>query len=123
MDDILTSVAGPVSNFRVAAVRSRCCLISLAPPRDVVEGCWGCTHLGQQLRHLVPVTVLLYELMEINVLLAVFNVIPIPPLDGSHVLRHFLPESSCGSMTCVGMIGLMVLVYFGGPISAFCSRR
>ena len=43
---------------------------------------------------LAPVAVLLYELMLINIVLAVFNLIPVPPLDGSHVLRHFLPDSA-----------------------------
>ena len=29
--------------------------------------------------------------IEVNLLLAVFNLIPIPPLDGSHVVKHLLP--------------------------------
>jgi Zn-dependent protease len=50
--------------------------------------------------------------LEINVLLAVFNLIPIPPLDGSHVLRHFLPESVRQVYDMAGMFGLMALIYF-----------
>ena len=68
---------------------------------------------------LVPITVLLYEFMYINVLLAAFNVIPIPPLDGSHVLRHFLPESMRRAYDMAGMIGLVLLFLVGGPIIRF----
>ena len=37
---------------------------------------------------LTPAAMLLFELMFINIVLAVFNLIPVPPLDGSHVLRN-----------------------------------
>ena len=63
---------------------------------------------------LVPASILLYELMAINVLLGVFNLIPVPPLDGSHVLRHFLSENVRRVYDMVGIFGLMALVFFGG---------
>ena len=34
-----------------------------------------------------------YFIVSINILLAIFNLIPIPPLDGSHILFTFLPSS------------------------------
>jgi Zn-dependent protease len=52
--------------------------------------------------------------MLINVVLGIFNLIPVPPLDGSHVLRHFLGDSARAIYDRMGMIGLMVLVFFGG---------
>jgi len=65
---------------------------------------------------LMPISLFAYELMVINIVLAVFNLIPVPPLDGSHVLRHFLPESVRRAYDTVGWFGLLALVYFGGPL-------
>jgi len=46
----------------------------------------------------------------------VFNLIPIPPLDGSHVLRHFLSGAALKIYDNVGMFALMALVFLGGGL-------
>lgn len=116
-DDILTSLAGPASNLLVAsgAVVGLAIIANTSPlGRALVRG-----YAPESGSMLVPITVLLYEFMYINVLLAAFNVIPIPPLDGSHVLRHFLPESVRRAYDMAGMIGLVLLFLVGGPVIRF----
>jgi Zn-dependent protease len=46
----------------------------------------------------------------------VFNLIPVPPLDGSHVVRHFLSASALRIYDAVGVFGLMALVFLGGGL-------
>jgi Zn-dependent protease len=117
-DDILTSLAGPVSNLIVAsgAVVGLSIIILSSPlGRSLVQGNFG----YESSSVLVPVTLLLKEFLFINVLLAAFNVIPVPPLDGSHVLRHFLPEGARRAYDMMGMFGLLLLFVVGGPIIRF----
>jgi Zn-dependent protease len=59
------------------------------------------------------------EVVVINLILAVFNLIPIPPLDGSHVLFTFLPASQEDFKIFLqryGFIFLLVVIYFLSPI-------
>jgi Zn-dependent protease len=63
---------------------------------------------------LFPVALFLYFVILINLLLFIFNLIPIPPLDGSHILRHFLPYKAVQLYDRMGMIGLIVLFLIGG---------
>jgi Zn-dependent protease len=101
-DDILTSVAGPASNFLVAviSVLGLRFLLPISHEQSLSE----------------PLAVLLWGSVQINVLLGVFNLIPIPPLDGSHVLRHLLPGKACLIYDRIGIFGLLLLFIAGGGV-------
>ena len=63
-----------------------------------------------------PVEILLRDMLVMNISLAVFNLLPFPPLDGSKVLDTFLPASARPLMDILeqyGFIILMVLIYLG----------
>jgi len=75
-----------------------------------------------------PVSLFLNYLLMMNISLAVFNLLPFPPLDGSKVLETFLPDSMQPVLAVLEQYGyliLMVLMYMGvfgaiiGPILNF----
>ncbi len=104
-DDILTAVAGPVSNFLTAFVA----IIILA---FIEHG--SNAGIGQNFRRLdisSPLATLFYLAMWINVVLAVFNLIPLPPLDGSHVIRHFLSYNALRVYDRIGYFGLVIVMF------------
>jgi Zn-dependent protease len=118
LDDILTSVAGPVSNFIVATgALLLLWIISLTSVtgRSIIHGL-GPADAGMATSVLEPTVQLALSFIEINVVLAVFNLIPVPPLDGSHVIRHFLSDSVRRVYDSIGIFGLLALVYLGKPL-------
>jgi Zn-dependent protease len=63
-----------------------------------------------------PVGILLQYLLTMNVSLAVFNLLPFPPLDGSKILETFLPASAqpiLAALEQYGYLILMLLIYIG----------
>jgi Zn-dependent protease len=114
-DDILTSVAGPVSNFIVATgalLVLGVIALSSSLGHSIVDGVVQGGYSSELPNSaFTPFAMLFYELMFINIVLAVFNLIPIPPLDGSHVLRHFLPDSVRMVYDRVGFFALLAFVY------------
>lgn len=64
----------------------------------------------------------LYVLVLINAILMVFNLIPIPPLDGSKVLFALLPDSAANVKNFLQQYGFIILVAFvivGSPVLTF----
>jgi Zn-dependent protease len=80
-DYVLVAAAGPVSNLLLAVAAA--VVLGVLPISPVTLG---------QPNVSAPVASLLSRAIRINVLLAVFNMIPIPPLDGGNVLGGLLPE-------------------------------
>jgi Zn-dependent protease len=104
--DILTSLAGPLSNLVVATVS----VLGMAIVKIIAHG------EPAPDSSLAPVWLLLLAFMYINVLLCVFNLLPIPPLDGSHVVRHLLPQRALRAFDYLGMFGIILIFWVGGPI-------
>jgi Zn-dependent protease len=120
-DDILTTLAGPVSNV-LAAIAATVGLVVLA--RLNAAGAEMVRELAGNIpgpglsagSPAVPIALILYLAVWLNLILAVFNLIPLPPLDGSHVLRHFLPYKALRLYDSMGMIGLILFLFFGAGI-------
>jgi Zn-dependent protease len=71
-----------------------------------------------------PVAEMLEIGITLNIVLAVFNMLPIPPLDGSHVVRNLLPDSLAESYAQIpewaGFIVLFLLI--GAGITGMLMR-
>jgi len=88
-----TAVAGPAANLAIALIFG----LSLRFLPDLIN---------------FPSLFLMFSyIVYINILLAVFNLLPIPPLDGSHILFTFLPESMQGLRMFLSQYGLFVLLF------------
>lgn len=96
-DDNLTTLAGPASNLLLALIAFLVlAVISIASPIGhelilyVFKG-----ELFQEVPSALQAVVLLCTLaIRINLSLLFFNLLPIPPLDGSHLLRNALPYNA-----------------------------
>jgi Zn-dependent protease len=110
-DWMLVSAAGPASNFAVAlvAVAALIAIRKLVPggPAAVGEVSGGTTESSAVL---AGVATLFYRFLLINVLLGVFNLIPVPPLDGSNILAGVLPAGARRVYAEIGRFGFVLLL-------------
>lgn len=107
-DMVWVSAAGPITNFSIA-------LISALLLRLVSGASLGSLEAATTLQLLKPVEYMLAFSVYINLLLAIFNMIPIPPLDGGRVLMGLLPyrqAAALGRIEPYGMIVIILLVFF-----------
>jgi Zn-dependent protease len=54
--------------------------------------------------------------MTLNLILAAFNLLPLPPLDGSHVFRHMLPYKALRLYDSLGIFSLILILFVGGRV-------
>jgi len=98
-DPMLISLAGPLANLLVALfsaliLRVIAVLIGAAPDAQIL--------------HILAIIFLF--LMIINVLLMLFNLIPVPPLDGHHILGYFLPPGGQRMLEQIGPFGILIAI-------------
>ena len=115
-DDILVTAAGPASNFVIAIV-SVVLLLGIralsqegASAVEQISSGYGAALNGSSATAITPVALLLYYFLYINVLLAVFNLIPIPPLDGGQILGQLLPVRWQAAYLAMGRFSFLILL-------------
>ena len=99
-DMALVAIAGPTSNFLIAMFLLFCQKILVKE-----SGIWNEGHLGDRVLGLA---------IYFNLLIAAFNLLPIPPLDGSRVMTWLLPSSMrefYGRLEGIGLILVFAFIY------------
>ncbi|MBF1683084.1 MAG: site-2 protease family protein, partial [Selenomonas artemidis] len=93
-DDILVSVAGPAMNLFLGFIAFYVMKLSY----------W----------HYIDVSPITYEIIQMicvcNINFAIFNMLPIPPLDGSHILRNLLPPNLAYRYQSIEQYSMLILV-------------
>ena len=97
-DYMLVAAAGPASNLVLAVFAAILLAIVPISPQTLGESNVS-----------VPIATMLSRLVQLNVLLAVFNMLPIPPLDGGNVLAGLLPPNLAALFNKVRPYGFVLL--------------
>ena len=113
-DFVLVAAAGPLSNFLqafIAAIILRGVVTVASPDAFTFGGPW------QLVENVLGLAV------QINVLLALFNLIPVPPLDGGNVLAGLLPIQAAPAFVQVRRYGFLLLyvLMLSGALNALLS--
>ena len=111
-DQIFISLAGPASNLLAGFTAFAILVIlKLSSPqaRGFVEVMTFTGGIPGNGSILAPVLGILYYAMIINLLLALFNIIPIPPLDGHWILYGLLPTNAAATLERMSSYGFILL--------------
>lgn len=103
----------PVDPFNLRDGRRDMALVALAGPLTNVL----IAILGAIILHLLGANLtsflnfLVLQIVRLNLLLAIFNLIPIPPLDGSKVFTLILSEKDAATFLSLGQMGIFILFF------------
>ena len=115
-DDNLTTLAGPASNLILtfaAFLLLVVLMVGVPTGKEAVIRAIqmqlnpGDTSAPQALALLGWLTI------EVNLALFIFNLLPIPPLDGSHVVRNMLPYNALNAFDQIGRFGFILILLLG----------
>jgi Zn-dependent protease len=98
--NVMVSIAGILANLTIA-------LIALITLKVLMRAGIFTTQLSGLSE---PLWMLLTQMLLLNVSLAVFNLLPIPPLDGSKVLYTLLPENLKPALETIERFGFLILL-------------
>lgn len=112
-DMMWVAAAGPITNFTLAAFSAFAMRGLIAATEGVPE--------GTMLAGIVdPVTLMFAFSVYINLVLGIFNLIPVPPLDGGRVAVGLLPHGPSmllARLEPFGMVAIILLVFFTNVFS------
>lgn len=113
-DDSLVTMAGPLSNFILAFLCSLAVILMKTALDHITfnEEAFGYQFLN-----------FLFKMFSygifLNVVLGIFNLFPIPPLDGSHILANILPEEAAMRFRKIGFFGVFIILALFNFVPAF----
>jgi len=115
--DIIVSLAGIVTNLILAVICTGL-IIALG---------WVGTTVASLASSIAVLQAMMAIGLTFNLVLAFFNLLPIPPLDGSHVFKYLLPPALSLRYQRIGVLGILILVlllptlrpFYIGPVIYF----
>ncbi|MBI2413884.1 MAG: site-2 protease family protein [Deltaproteobacteria bacterium] len=110
-DMMWVALAGPLSNLFLAAVSALAHRVFLMGGFDFLRYIPGAYE---------PLSIMVEMSVIMNISLAVFNMVPVPPLDGSKVLSNLLPARSALSFSRLEPYGFIILILL--IMSGFLNR-